>query len=32
MAQTTHLMSFGLFVVVATPQNLLVSLKHKFKF
>jgi hypothetical protein len=30
MAQTTHLASFGLVVVVAMPQNLLVSLKHKF--
>jgi hypothetical protein len=30
MAQTMHLASFGLVVVVATPQNLLVSLKHEF--
>jgi hypothetical protein len=30
MAQTTHLASFGLVVVVATPQDLLVLLKHEF--
>jgi hypothetical protein len=30
MAQTTPDASFGLIVAVATPQNLLVSLKHKF--
>jgi hypothetical protein len=32
MAQTTHLASFGPVVVVATPQNLIVLLKHKFNF
>jgi hypothetical protein len=30
MAQTTHLASFGLVVVVATHQDLLVLLKHEF--
>jgi hypothetical protein len=30
MAQMTHLASFGLVVVVATPQDLLVLLKHEF--
>jgi hypothetical protein len=30
MAQTTHLALFGLVVVVATPQDLLVLLKHEF--
>jgi hypothetical protein len=30
MAQTTPDASFGLVVVVATPQDLLVLLKHKF--
>jgi hypothetical protein len=30
MAQTMHLASFGLIIVVATPQNLLVLLKHEF--
>jgi hypothetical protein len=30
MAQTTPDASFGLVVVVATPQDLLVFLKHEF--
>jgi hypothetical protein len=30
MAQTTHLVLFGLVVVVATPQDLHVLLKHEF--